>query len=229
MRPAAPSKLTLEQAYEASYLWLFHIDQAPTQVDEQPPEMVQLLSDEILTWVRAGPEVTQKAILAFLQVDDEERRKVIISAGGYSPGAISIGESQGVALFSLGIDGSVHPETGHAIMMMPNESPPAPFAIPLEEQDPDGRPQWGTTKFDSDVWVDCPECGTNQHISLKSCRVCGTNLAIESSAAPPKEITYTCRVCGSHDVAVSDGRGPEVEPERDPPSNGSYDKFDQRR
>lgn len=229
MRPAAPSKLTLEQAYEAAYLWLFHIDQAPHGVDEQPPEMVELVSDEILTWVRAGGEVTQKAILAFLQVDGEERRKVIISAAGFSPGAISIGESQGVALFSLGPDGSVHPETGHAIMMMPNDAPPAPFSIPLEDEQPDGRPQWGTTKFDSDVWVDCPECGTNQHISLKSCRVCGTTLVTKSSTTTaPSEPTYTCRVCGSHDIAVTTETS-ETPEDDDAPKTLQHDKFDARR
>lgn len=230
MRPAAPSKLTLEQAYEASYLWLFHIDQAPNQVDEQPPEMVELISDELVTWVRAGVEVTQKGILAFLQVDAEDRKKAIISAAGYSPGAISIGESQGVALFSLGADGSVRPETGHAIMMMPAEAPPAPFSIPLESDPNDARPTWGTTKFDEDVWVDCPGCGTNQHISLKSCRVCGTKLEGESAnGAASTEVVYECRMCGSHDIAVLDGHGSTPEPERNVRPNAGYDKFDQRR
>jgi hypothetical protein len=228
VRPAAPSKLTLEQAYEAAYLWLFHIDQAPNKVDEQPPEMVELISTDLVTWVRAGAEVTQRGILAFLQVDAENRKKVMISSAGYSPGAISIGESQGVALFSLGRDGSVHPETGHAIMMMPHQLLPAPFAIPLEEEGSPDKPAWGTTKFDSDVWVDCPGCGTNQHISLKSCRVCGTKLVTETPSPLSAEVTYECRVCGSHDIAVLNSR-PAAEPEQTAAPVSTNDKFDSRR
>lgn len=228
MRPAAPSKLNLEQSYEAAYLWLFHIDQAPTNVVEKPPEMVELYSEELVTWVRAGVEVPQKAILAFLQLDDE-RKKVIISAAGYSPGAISISESQGVALFTLRADGSVQPETGNAIMMMPTETPPAPFAIALEEEEAVTASSWGTTKFDREVWVDCPECGTNQHISLKSCRVCGTKLVVDP-VIPVSGPKYQCRVCGSHDIEVLTGQPPAPEPDEEPNKKAKdNDKFDSRR
>ncbi len=202
MRRPAPRKLSLEQAYEAAYLWLFHIDQAPTEVVEKPPEMVELYTEHLVAWVRASSEVKQKAILAFLQQDDE-RDMVIFSSHGFSPGAISISESQGVALFTLLPDGSVRPETGHAIMMMPTQPPPAPFDVPdIEDEDEVlGMSSWGTTYFDSTVWVDCPECGTNQHISLGSCRVCGTKLT-DAMAGDVKEPTYTCRNCGSHDIEV---------------------------
>ena len=228
MQPAAPSKLNLEQSYEAAYLWLFHIDQAPTNVVEKPPEMVELYSEDLVIWVRAEAEGTQRAIIAFLQLDDD-RKKIIISAAGYSPGAISISESQGLALFTLRADGSVEAETGHAVMMMPLETPPAPFAIPLEDEEGATSASWGTTKFDSDVWVDCPECGTNQHVSLTSCLVCGTKLVAEPliSVSGPK---YECRVCGSHDIEVVTGqpRTPEPEEETNTKPKGD-DKFDSRR
>jgi hypothetical protein len=199
MAGAIPTRLTLEQAYEAAYLWLFHIDQPPTEVVENPPEMVELYSAELLSWVRASAEVPQKAILAMLQLDDE-RKKAIFSVAGFSTGAVSIGESHGVALFSLGADGSVQAETGHAIMMMPTQTPPAPFALPPEEEG--SAKTWGTTKFDSDVWIDCPECGTNQHVSLDTCRVCGTRL-VPDRYSPLSETVYTCQNCGSHDIEVT--------------------------
>lgn len=227
MRPFAPSKLTLEQAYEAAYLWLFHIDQAPIQVVEMPPEMVELYSEELVTWVRAGVEVQQKAILAFLQLDDK-RQKVIISAAGFSAGAISISESHGLALFTLRADGSVLAETGHAVIMMPTEVPPPPFAIPLEEEQEGMTPTaWGTTKFDSDVWVDCQECGTNQHVSLTSCRACGAKLVKERvPVAGPK---YQCRMCGSHDIEVLTGHPAAQPDEGTEPAPKHDDKFDSRR
>jgi len=49
--------LTLEQAYEAAYLWLFHVDLPPTEVIEKPPEMVEMYSESLVSWVRAGREV----------------------------------------------------------------------------------------------------------------------------------------------------------------------------
>lgn len=194
-------ELTLEQAYEASYLWLFHIDQPPTEVIEKPPEMVEMYSEDLVSWVRAGQEITQNSILALLQLEGE-RKKAIFSAAGFSTGAVSVSESHGVALFALGPDGSVAAETGHAAVMMPREGPPPPFAV---DEDPDalaGSPgAWGTTSFDNSVWVDCPECGTNQHVSLDSCRVCGTSL-VKQELAPIEDPDYKCRVCGSHDIEV---------------------------
>lgn len=194
-------ELTLEQAYEAAYLWLFHIDQPPTEVIEKPPEMVEMYSEDLVSWVRAGHEVTQNSILALLQLEGE-RKKAIFSAGGFSTGAVSVSESHGVALFALGPDGSVAAETGHAAVMMPREGPPPPFAV---DEDPDalaGSPgAWGTTSFDNSLWVDCPECGTNQHVSLDSCRVCGTSL-VKQELAPIEDPDYKCRVCGSHDIEV---------------------------
>jgi predicted nucleic-acid-binding Zn-ribbon protein len=208
MKRAAPRKLNLDQAYEAAYLWLFHVGQPPTEVVEKPPEMVELYSEKLVSWVRATAEVPQKAILAFLKLDDP-REKVIFSAMGFSPGAVSISESHGVALFTLLGDGSARPETGHAIMMMPREAPPAPFDLPavIDEDEPLGMSptSWGTTKFDTNVWVDCPECGTNQHISLGSCRVCGTKLS-KDQVDPDQEPTYTCRNCGSHDIEVGNAQ-----------------------
>ncbi len=194
-------ELTLEQAYEASYLWLFHIDQPPTEVIEKPPEMVEMYSEDLVSWVRAGQEVTQNSILALLQLEGE-RKKAIFSATGFSTGAVSVSESHGVALFALGPNGSVAAETAHAAVMMPREGPPPPFAV---DEDPDalaGSPgAWGTTSFDNSVWVDCPECGTNQHVSLDSCRVCGTSL-VKQELAPIEDLDYKCRVCGSHDIEV---------------------------
>ena len=201
MARATPTRLTLEQAYEAAYLWLFHVDQPPTEVVEKPPEMVELYSKELISWVRASKEVPQKAILAMLQLKDD-RKKAIFSPVGFSPGAVSISESHGVALFTIGPDGTVDAETGHAMTMMPNQMPPAPFSLPPEPEDLSGTvATWGTTKFDSEVWVDCPECGTNQHISLGSCRVCGTKLEVEREK-PVEELVYKCRDCGSHDIEI---------------------------
>lgn len=225
MAGARPTRLTLEQAYEAAYLWLFHIDQPPTEVVENPPEMVELYSEELISWVRATAEVPQKAILAMLQLDDE-RKKAIFSVAGFSTGAVSISESHGVALFSLRADGSVQAETGHAIMMMPNQSPPAPFALPPEEEGTNTSKAWGTNKFDSNVWIDCPECGTNQHASLDTCRVCGTRL-VPDRRSPLSEPVYTCQNCGSHDIEVTTESAASSSASRDgKPEN---DKYDERR
>ncbi len=132
------------------------------------------------------------------------RKRIIFSAAGFTPAAISIAEAQGVAHFALGGDGSARPQNGRASALTSTDEPPAPFAVaPLDEDMALSAANWGPGEFSSDDWVDCPGFGTNQHHTLDACRLCGMPLRDAASlGSPPDGLDYRCCECGSHDVEL---------------------------
>jgi len=200
------SMLTLDQAYQAAYLWMFHIGEPPTEIIEKGSHAVELRSTSLAAFVRIPDQpLNQRTVLAVLAAYSDGRRRIIFSASGFSPPAISIAEAQGIALFALGSDGTAHPQNGQASALAPEDTPPAPFAAtaPQEDNDVAAFSDWGKSDFSADEWVDCPGCGTNQHHTLDACRVCGTSLEDAASlGSPPDGLEYRCRECGSHDVEI---------------------------
>jgi DNA-directed RNA polymerase subunit RPC12/RpoP len=205
MREGPGSTLTLDQAYQAAYLWMFHIGEPPTDIAERGPQAVELRSTGITSFVRVPDKpVGQRTVLAILASEPDDRTRTIFSASGFTPAAVSIAEAQGIALFSLGPDGRAYPRNGRASIIAPADEPPAPFTMPVVEDDLTmAFENWGKTEFQSDEWIDCPECGTNQHHSLDNCRVCGAPLQKNTSlGSPPDGVVYRCRECGSHDIEI---------------------------
>ena len=196
--------LTLDQAYQAAYLWMFHIGEPPTEIIEKGSRSVELRSTGLAAFIRIPDQpLNQRTVLAVLAADSDGRRRIIFSASGFSPPAISIAEAQGIALFTLGSDGTAHPQNGQASALAPKDTPPAPFAAaaPQEDNVVAAFSDWGKSDFSADEWVDCPGCGTNQHHTLDACRVCGASLENAASlGSPPDGLEYRCRECGSHDV-----------------------------
>ena len=209
MRAGPGSSLTLDQAYQAAFVWLVHAGEPPSEVTERGPQAVELRSRGMTAFVRV-PErpVNQRTVLAVLATEAADRQRVIFSVSGFTPAAISIAEAQGIPLFTLERDGRATPQNGRAAGIVPDGAAPVPF----ETAQPDGTERitaanWGRTEFSADEWIDCPGCGVNQHISLDACRLCGTPLAADSAPdGAPGEVVYRCRGCGSRDVeVVTDG------------------------
>jgi hypothetical protein len=205
MHEGPGSNLTLDQAYQAAYLWMFHIGEPPTDITERGAQAVELRSTGLTSFVRVPDKpIGQRTVLAVLSLESDDRRRLIFSAAGFTPAAVSIAQSQGIALFSLDETGQVHAANGRASIITPQEDMRAPFELPPVEEDITKEfANWGKSEFLTDEWVDCPGCGTNQHHSLDQCRVCGAELHEATSlGSPPDGIAYRCRACGSHDIEV---------------------------
>ncbi len=218
-------RLTLDQAYQAAYLWLDHAGDPPLDISEPSHGSVELVTERLFARVRLsdGP-VEQSSVLALLRAAESGKKLLIFSPSGFSPGAISIAETQGIGLFTLDRAGRAIPETTHARAMAPDSEPDPPFT-PVEVEDPDdafwNRPQptisneppAATTTPDNGIgagtidWMDCPSCGTTHHRNAKFCRECGRSLrddSVRSSsvAHDPAAPKLRCKTCGSHDIEL---------------------------
>jgi hypothetical protein len=205
MHDGSGPTLTLDQAYQATYLWMFHVGEPPAEIIERGSHAVELRSAGLDAFVRVPDRpLSQRTVLAVLTSDSEGRQRVIFSAAGFTPPAISIAEAPGVALFGLGSDGVARPRNNQAAALAPADEPPAPFAAaPQEDKLVAAYSDWGKSDFSADEWVDCPGCGTNQHHTLDTCRLCGTALIDAASlGSAPDGLEYRCRECGSHDVEI---------------------------
>ena len=196
-------QLTLDQAYQAAFLWLDHIGDPPVEISEPAHGSVELITERAFVRVRSSEApVEQSSVLALLRAAESGKRLVIFSPSGYSPGALSIAETQGIALYTLDPYGSALPETTHARAMAPAEMPDPPFA-PSDEVDDDfwggftpspapaaPEPQTdeaaepGIDAATTD-WADCPTCGATHFHNARFCRECGTNLQVAAPVAQP--------------------------------------------
>ena len=200
-----PSKqLTLDQAYQAAYLWLDHAGDPPVEISEPAHGSVELITERAFVRVRSSDApVEQSSVLALLRAAETGKRLVIFSPSGFSPGALSIAETQGIALYTLDPTGQAIAETTHARAMEPDEPPEPPFAPskPAEEDDfwgdltrPDAvatAPEATGDENDPGIqaattdWADCPNCGATHYRNARFCRDCGTNLQEAMTQGPP--------------------------------------------
>jgi hypothetical protein len=203
MRSEPVPTLTLDQAYQAAYLWMFHVGEPPVEVAERGAQSVELRSEGMAAFVRVPDRpLNQRTVLAVLATEPDHRTRLIFSTKGFTPAAVGIAEAQGIALFSLNAEGSALPENSQGVEIAPLDGPPPPF--PGRRSDEDSRitkANWGQTEFPEDEWVDCPGCGTNQHMTLEACRICGMPLATAGAGeSGPRDIVYQCLDCGSRNV-----------------------------
>jgi len=184
---------------------MFHVGEPPTEIAERGAHAVELRSQGLASFVRVPDRpISQRTVLAVLASEPDDRTRLIFSAAGFTPAAISIAEAQGIGLFSLDGTGRAHPMNAHATTLAPIDELAAPFTVEeTEETITSEFSDWGKTEFATDEWIDCPACGTNQHHSLDVCRVCGASMdGATSLGSPPDGVTYRCRECGSHDIEV---------------------------
>ncbi len=225
-------QLTLDQAYQAAYLWLDYVGDPPIEISEPAHGSVELITEKAFVRVRSSEApVEQSSVLALLRAAESGKRLVIFSPSGFSAGALSIAETQGIALFTLDPSGNAVPETTHARAMQPETLPDPPFApspksskdafwddLTSRTQQPE--PEEAIPGIDAATtdWADCPNCGATHYRNAKFCRECGTSLhdalldapaahpvAEPQGAAVPRSTTGSklrCRTCGSHDIEL---------------------------
>ncbi len=217
-------RLTLDEAYQATYLWLDHSEDPPLDISEPSHGSVELVTARSFVRVRLsdGP-VEQSSILALLRAAEAGKKLLIFSPSGFSPGAISIAETQGIGLFTLDRTGRAIPETTHARAIAPATEPDPPFAPADQDNTSDtfwNRPAPTVTENPPNLpsdddgigagtldWADCPSCGTTHHRNAKFCRECGRGLQIEPTHAPSGTrdggtSKLRCKTCGSHDIEL---------------------------
>jgi hypothetical protein len=223
MAKPSTSQLTLDEAYQATFLWFDHKGEPPIEITEPAHGSVQLETESTLARVRwADSEADHASVLGMLRIAKDGKRLAIFSASGFTTGAISVAETQGVALFAFDVLGVAHPLTTHARSLAPDPPPNPPFAPPVveeEEEDFWARPsnppvteedeeqgeELESTVVDPDDWVDCPTCGTTHFKSAQFCRECGTHLASglrHLHGSTPAEVGLVCRTCGGTDIGV---------------------------
>lgn len=223
MQQYATPQLTLDQAYQAAFLWLDHIGQTPTSISEPADGVIELRSDELvgrLRWSRTP--INQAAVLAMLRQSDTSVKRVLFSVTGYTPGAVSLADTQGVALMSFDTTGRAHPDNAHGIALAPGDESPVPFP-PQTETGPElpvvtAPPEH--MEYDLEEWLDCPQCGLTHHAKSNFCMSCGADLHIAppppepprrrkedkmAQPVPSPESTaprLRCRTCGSDDIEL---------------------------
>jgi hypothetical protein len=225
--PDAPSNtLSLDQAYQAAFLWFDHKGESPDDITEPAHGSVQLVTATTFARVRwSDKPVEQTSVLALLKAAPDDKRLVIFSASGFTTGAVGVAESQGIALYSFDDTGIAHAKTTRARSLAPKESqePPFPSAEAEEEDENDfwARPTTSEPELtdfvqspdvpqleaNPDDWTDCPSCGTTHFKNARFCRACGTH--IDTGVPHPRnatapELGLKCRTCGGVDIAIGD-------------------------
>jgi hypothetical protein len=204
------SQLTLDQAYQATYLWLDHAGDPPIDILEPAHGSVELHTAEAFVRVRSsqGP-VEQSSVLALLRAAEAGKKLLLFSPSGFSPGALSIAETQGIALFTLDPHGRAIPETTHARTFSPETEPDPPFAPdPVDEEEsfwsytPPQLDEYAETDEEgidagTSDWSDCPACGSTHYRNARFCKACGTNLQTDTNEV---RAGMRCRNCGSNDI-----------------------------
>jgi DNA-directed RNA polymerase subunit RPC12/RpoP len=203
MRHKSVSTLTLDQAYQAAYLWMFHVGEPPTEIAERGAQSVELRSERIAAFVRIPDRpLNQRTILAVLASEPDDRSRLIFSTAGFSLGAISIAEAQSIALFELDGEGSAIPMNGQASQLAPLEPMEPPFKRShIDDDTVRTKGNRARSEFPDNDWIDCPSCGTNQHISLDACRICGADLeGASATGGSQAHEAYRCLDCGSRNI-----------------------------
>jgi DNA-directed RNA polymerase subunit RPC12/RpoP len=222
MQHYATPQLTLDQAYQAAFLWLDHIGQPPTSISEPANGVIELRSDELvgrLRWSRTP--INQAAVLAMLRQSDTSVKRVLFSVTGYTPGAVSLADTQGVALMSFDSTGRAQPQNAHGIALSPGDTAPVPFPpqSDIHEELPVVTAPPEHMEYDLDEWIDCPRCGLTHHAKSNFCMSCGADLhgpppppepkrrRKEDKAPAEAQPTATgprlrCKTCGSDDIEL---------------------------
>lgn len=226
MPASAINTLTLDQSYQAAFLWFDHKGEPPDEITEPAHGSVQLVTKKTFARVRwSDKPVEQTSVLALLKAAPADKRLMIFSASGFTPGAVSVAESQGIGLYSFDTTGIAHAKTTHARSFAPAHAQEPPFP-PVQIEEAVDADYWAQPKAEEatvptvvdvdhdpkleanpDDWTNCPSCGTTHFKNARFCRSCGTHLKSgvpHAHNAAAAELGLRCRTCNSTDIAIGD-------------------------
>jgi len=188
MQNYAQPQLTIDQAYQAAFLWLDRIDQAPSTISEPTDGVIEMRSERFLARIRwSRSPINQAAVLAILRVPIGEEKRIVFSVTGFTPGAVSLSDTQAVALFTFDEVGAAKPENAHAIALVPEDEGEPPFAPAGADEvtEDEEKNEDAEVAYDLTDWIECPTCGTTHHRVANFCRVCGSKLHSDGNGEPP--------------------------------------------
>ncbi len=219
MPKVSTAELTLDQAYQATFLWFDHKGEPPLEISEPVHGSVQLITETTFARVRwATSPADQASILSAMRFAAKDKRLAIFSASGFTTGAISVAETQGIALYSFDSWGVAHAKTTHARSLAPETPPDPPFAPQQPEdnatdywtsqtspqnREPETTEPTEPVVVDPDDWSECPTCGMTHFRTAKYCRECGTHLVSGVKHAHELSTTdlgLTCETCGGTNI-----------------------------
>lgn len=220
MAKASTDQLTLEQAYQAAFLWFDHKGEPPIEISEPVHGSIELITETTFARVRwATSPADQASVLSVMRFAVKDKRVAIFSASGFTHGAISVAETQGVALYSFDSWGVAHAETTHARSLAPATPPDPPFAPRAVEEEEDDFWSQNPSSADSDAaadqpaesvdvnpddWSQCPTCGITHFRTAKYCRECGTHLASGTNPLDAASLEgLVCKTCGGTDIELA--------------------------
>ncbi|MCZ7531950.1 MAG: hypothetical protein M5U23_00825 [Acidimicrobiia bacterium] len=225
MEKPRTDELTLDQAYQAAFLWFDHKGEPPLEISEPVHGSVQLITESTFARVRwATSPADQASVLSAMRFATDDKRVAIFSASGFTTGAISVAETQGIALYALDSWGVAHAKTTHARSLAPKTPPDPPFAppqpqesatdywmsqtpaqAPSQHQEPEETQPAEPTVTNPDDWSECPTCGMTHFRTAKYCRDCGTHLrsgARHARDLSVADLDLTCETCGGTDIKL---------------------------
>lgn len=219
--------LTLDEAYQATYAWFTRHGEAPSATSEPVDGVVEMRSERFLARVRwSRSAINQAAVLALLRVPADGLKRVVFSVTGFTPGAVSLAETQLVALFTF--DGAGHANAENSLArLLVSDAPPEETHERMDAPEPEGP---------ETAWPECRGCGTPNRAEAHLCRRCGRPLTSEAAGweastvtmavddppqreptppqppddyTPPEQATpqvgrttLRCRTCGSDDIEL---------------------------
>jgi len=221
MEPAR--HLSLDEAYEAAFVWLDAFGELPSSITEPAANVIEMRGESVLARIRwSETPVAQGAVLALLRAADEPARLILFSPSGFSAGARTLAESQGVALFRLDADGRAVAVNSFAELLQPDDVP-APFA-PKTAADPappptvtaPRRPAAGESPAPPMAALLPPPVEEPGDLRLEPRRALGTDATPERIACPECGFSHGptarfCTRCGA-DLRASSNPAPSTPP-----------------
>jgi hypothetical protein len=89
MAKSTADQLTLDQAYQATFLWFDHKGEPPIEITEPAHGSVQLVTETTFARVRwATNRAGQASVLAVLKSAPDDKTVAMFSASGYTTGRL---------------------------------------------------------------------------------------------------------------------------------------------
>jgi len=203
--------LGFTEVYHAVTQWLSHIEATPESLSEPADGIVEMRAQALIARIKYTKRpVDQGAVLSLLRADAAEGSdRLLFVVTSYSDGAVALANSHVVALYLVGPDGLITPQTSEAHALMPRRPVPPPFSIQKSRKGPEMELEAPNWTEDTTEWLTCPHCGAAHHPHATECGRCNVALADKGAseavdATDPEVAVHTRGRKGTGRIQLSD-------------------------